>query len=136
MMRRIIAATAVICALSLSLGAQTVLDTHPAQDSGKDFTMKDVTVSRTGYAASFSAQWQDGGSYLFRDADGTKVSTIAGEVSGYEPAADEARSAIPRRNGNRRLRAYLRPLHCAQRVRVFDPSSAARIAPRERPPRP
>ena len=44
MMRRIIAATAVICALSLSIGAQTVLDTHPAQDSGKDFTMKDVTV--------------------------------------------------------------------------------------------
>ena len=96
MTKRIFAAAAAVCALSLSLGAQTVLDTHPAQDSGKDFTMKDVTVSRTGYAASFAAQWQDAGSYLFRDGDGVKVSTIAGELSDYEPVADEARRAVPR----------------------------------------
>ena len=88
---------AVFCALSTSLGAQTVLDTHPAQDTGKDFTMKDVTVSRTGSPASFSAQWQDADRYMFRDADGAKVSTIAGEVSDYEPAApDEVRRALPR----------------------------------------
>ena len=97
---RLIAAFAAFCALSVSVGAQTILDTHPAQDSGKDLTMKDVTVSRTGYAASFAAQWQDAGSYLFRDAEGTKVSTIAGEISGYEPAGDEARRAIPRGAGD------------------------------------
>ena len=96
MMRRIFAATAAACALSLSLGAQTVLDRHPAQDSGKDFTMKDVTVSRTGYAASFAAQWNDSGSYIFRDGSGVKVSSISGELSDYEPAADEARRAVPR----------------------------------------
>ena len=100
MRNSLLACITVLCALSSSVGAQTVLDRHPAQDSGKDFTMKDVTVSRTGYAASFSAQWQDEGSYLFRDADGVKVSTIAGEVSGYEPAADEARRAIPRGAGD------------------------------------
>ena len=93
---RIIAAFAAFCALSLSLGAQTVLYTHPAQNTGKDFTMKDVTVSRTGYAASFSAQWRDADSYLFRDSDGVKVSTIAGVVSEYAAEADEARRAIPR----------------------------------------
>ncbi|MBO4917790.1 MAG: S9 family peptidase [Bacteroidales bacterium] len=88
---------AVFCALSTSLGAQTVLDTHPAQATGRDFTMKDVTVSRTGSPASFSAQWQDADRYMFRDADGAKVSTIAGEVSDYEPAApDEVRRALPR----------------------------------------
>ena len=97
---RLIAAFAAFCALSVSVGAQTILDTHPAQDSGKDLTMKDVSVSRTGYAASFAAQWQDAGSYLFRDAEGTKVSTIAGEISGYEPAGDEARRAIPRGAGD------------------------------------
>ena len=96
MRKSIIASIAVLCALSSSVGAQTVIDTHPAQNTGKDLTMKDVTVSRTGYAASFAAQWKDAGSYLFRDAEGTKVSTIAGEVSGYETAADEARKAIPR----------------------------------------
>ena len=96
MNRRLFAAAAAFCALSLSLGAQTVLDTHPAQDGGKDFTMKDVTVSRTASPASFSAQWKDGESYIFRDADGTKVSNIAGEVSEYEPEADETRRAVPR----------------------------------------
>ena len=96
-MKHLTAAFAVFCALSTSLGAQTVLDTHPAQATGKDFTMKDVTVSRTGSPASFSAQWQDADRYLLRDADGAKVSTIAGEVSDYEPAApDEARRALPR----------------------------------------
>ena len=93
---RIITAFAAFCALSLSLGAQTVLDTHPAQDTGKDFTMKDVTVSRTGSPASFSAQWRDAGSYMYRDADGMKVSTIAGEVSDYAPETDATRRAVPR----------------------------------------
>ena len=96
MKTRIIAAFAAFCALSLSLGAQTVLDTHPAQNAGKDFTMKDVTVSRTGSPASFSAQWRDADSYMFRDAGGFKVSTIAGEVSDYTPATDETRRALPR----------------------------------------
>ena len=96
-LKHLTAAFAVFCALSTVLGAQTVLDTHPAQDTGKDFTMKDVTVSRTGSPASFSAQWQDADRYMFRDADGAKVSTIAGEVSDYEPAApDEVRRALPR----------------------------------------
>ena len=96
-LKHLTAAFAVFCALSTILGAQTVLDTHPAQDTGKDFTMKDVTVSRTGSPATFSAQWQDADRYMFRDADGAKVSTIAGEVSDYEPAApDEVRRALPR----------------------------------------
>ena len=96
MKTRITTVLTAFCALSLSLGAQTVLDTHPAQDAGRDFTMKDVTVSRTGAPASFAAQWRDAGSYMFRDADGTKVSTIAGEVGDYKPETDEIRRAIPR----------------------------------------
>ena len=97
---RLITAFAVFCALSLSLGAQTVLDTHPAQDAGKDFTMKDVTVSRTGVPASFAAQWRDADSYMYREGSGTKVSTIAGEVSDYTPETDEARRAVPRGAAN------------------------------------
>ena len=100
MRKGLIAAFAALCALASSAGAQTVLDTHPAQDYGKDFTMKDVTVSRTGYAASFAAQWNDAGSYLFRDGNGVKVSTIAGELSDYEPSADRARLAVPRGASN------------------------------------
>ena len=96
MKNRIIAVIAAFCALSPCLGAQTVLDTHPAQDAGKDFTMKDVTVSRTGSPASFSAQWRDAGSYMYRDAGGMKVSTIAGEVSDYAPETDATRRAVPR----------------------------------------
>ena len=96
MKNRIIAVIAAFCALSPCLGAQTVLDTHPAQNAGKDFTMKDVTVSRTGSPASFSAQWRDAGSYMYRDAGGMKVSTIAGEVSDYAPETDATRRAVPR----------------------------------------
>ena len=99
-LRHLPAAFAVFCALASSAGAQTVLDSHPAQDAGKDFTMKDVTVSRTGSPASFAAQWQDADRYMFRDADGVRLSNIAGEVSDYEPATDEARRAVPRGAGN------------------------------------
>ena len=98
--RRIYAALAALCVLTQGLGAQNVLDVHPASASGKDLTMKDVTVSRTGYPAAFATQWQDADSFIFRDADGVHAATVAGEVSDYAPAPDEVRRAIPRGAGD------------------------------------
>ena len=79
------------------LPAQEVTGRVAEQKEGKEFTMYDVTVGRKGYSTSFSAQWYDNGSYLFREAGGkTQISTIAGETSEYTAAATAARKAIPK----------------------------------------
>ena len=74
--------------------AQEVLYTHPAGQGTKMLTMKDVTVNRTAYPSSVSAQWQDSEHYIYRDGAATKSASLAGEISDYKPAA--ARPAMPR----------------------------------------
>lgn len=79
--------------------AQEILYTHPANNEGRMFTMKDVTVGREVYPVSFQAQWLDGTHYLTRE-DGKTVSySVSGEKSDYTAAA-AARKSYPEKAAN------------------------------------
>ena len=90
-----------MASVSLQSGAQNVISIHPAQDEGKDLSMRDVTVTRAGYPASFTAQWNDAGHFIYRGADGkVMVSSVNGEEKSYSPASDQVRGAIPKEAEN------------------------------------
>lgn len=75
----------VLCAVSSQ--AQEVLYTHPAGTGDKMLTMKDVTVSRTAYPATFQAQWVDESHYMFREGGAIKSASVTGEAADFTPDA-------------------------------------------------
>lgn len=98
---RKLAAAAAILALPLGAGAQTVLATHPAQDEGRAFTMKGVTVDGAGYATSFRTEWSDGEHFLFREGQKqTMEASVDGVIAEYKAVQSEARRAVPRDAGD------------------------------------
>lgn len=85
-------AAGIICAATAQ--AQEVLHTHPAGQGEKILTMKDVTVGRSAYPATFSAQWLDESHYLYRDGAAVKSASLTGEVSDYSTSG--AALALPK----------------------------------------
>ena len=96
-MKRIISTIIAAAAAMQILPAQEVTGIIPEQKEGKFFSMYDVTVGRKGYSTSFTTQWLDNDSFLFREAGGkTLKASVSGETGEYTAVSDEARRAVPK----------------------------------------
>lgn len=96
----IIAAGLALC--SLTATAQEILKVHPANDGGREFTMKDVTIGREVYPGSFSVQWHDATHYLYREGRDMKIAGVDGSVKDFDGTLTPSgsRPSLPREARN------------------------------------